>query len=133
MKNVNKLAVVFSLALAGVFVSSAALGAVATDPKAYVESYRAHSPAQPAPVRVVAPVAVLAKQDARTESVDVTFVVDAKGEPTDISVAYASDDALVAPVIEAVGRWKFTPATRDGVPVATKVLLPVRFTVASND
>lgn len=134
MKNVNKLAVVLSLVLAGAFATSAALRAEATDPMVYVESYRAHSPAEPAPVRVVVPSsAVLTNKDDKTGSVDVTFVVDAKGKPTEISVAYASDEALVEPVIEAVERWQFIPATRDGVPVASKVLLPVRFTVASNE
>lgn len=133
MNNVNKIAVAASLAFAGAFGSAAALRAEGTDPKAYVASYREHNPAVPAPVRVVVPSAALPYGDDKTGSVDVTFVVDAKGKPTEISVAYASDDALVEPVIEAVGRWEFTPATRDGVPVATRVLLPVRFNVASND
>ncbi|AWI08950.1 energy transducer TonB [Ereboglobus luteus] len=133
MKTVNKLAAVLSLALVGAVSSSSVLRAEATDPGAYIASYRSHKPEFPAPVRVVAPSSALLAGDENDGSVDVTFVVNAKGRPTAITVAYASDEALVGPVVEAVERWKFTPAIREGVPVATKVMLPVRFTIAADN
>lgn len=37
------------------------------------------------------------------------------------------DSGLVASAIEAAGKWKFQPATRDGEPVEGWILVPVRF------
>lgn len=133
MKNINKLAAVFILALAAAFASTDVFGAVVTDPKAYIESYRERNPKMPAPVKVVVPSVEWSHGEAETGKVDVLFVVDAKGKPTDISVAYASNAALAEPAIRALSGWKFAPAMRDGVPVPSKVLLPMLFAASGDD
>lgn len=46
-----------------------------------------------------------------------------------VEVLEASNQMFVGPSIEAVKRSRFAPATRNGVPVAAKALLPIRFTL----
>jgi len=58
--------------------------------------------------------------------------VDTTGHTSAISVK--SSDRLKSPtdrdfaeaVVDAVKKWEFTPAQRNGAPVAMKVVLPVR-------
>jgi len=52
-----------------------------------------------------------------------------KGILTKIEVVEASNVIFIAPSIEAVKRSRFTPAIRNGIPVAVKALLPIRFTL----
>jgi protein TonB len=52
-----------------------------------------------------------------------------KGGLTGVEVVEASNAIFVAPSIEAVKRSRFAPATRNGIPVAVKALLPIRFTL----
>lgn len=92
----------------------------------YVESYRGRTDL-PAPISVVKP-SVPAEFAGRT--VVLEFVVDAAGTPRDISVK-GNDPTparLLTPVLDAVARWKFTPLRREGVAVASKVILPLRIT-----
>lgn len=53
----------------------------------------------------------------------VEFVVDEKGQtvPSTARVVRSSDSRYARAVIEAVPRWRFTPASRDGTPVAQVV------------
>lgn len=46
-----------------------------------------------------------------------------------VEVVEASNQMFIGPSIEAVKRSRFAPATRNGVPVAAKALLPIRFTL----
>lgn len=117
MKAVSKL--VFLL-VAGWFPAVAAFAA--TPEQAYVDSYR-KVPGVPVPVSVVTP-AVGSQYNGA--SVRLEFVVDTQGRPTDFSVTSAPDDVLASAVLKAVRQWRFAPAEIDGVPVATKVALPVR-------
>jgi TonB family protein len=59
-------------------------------------------------------------------TVQLEFVVDASGKPADFSVKFSSDDTLATAVVHAVKQWRFTPALKNGLPVATKVSLPVK-------
>jgi protein TonB len=117
MKAVNKFVVVL---LVGVF--SSVFASAMTTEAAYLESCR-KEPGVPVPVAVVSP-AVGAQYNGG--HVHLEFLVDIKGRPAGFSVKSASDDALIAPVVAAVKQWKFLPAEANGVPVATKVLLPVQ-------
>lgn len=117
MKAVSKL--VFLL-VAGWFSAVAAFAS--TPEQAYVDSYR-KAPGVPVPVSVVTP-AVGSQYNGA--SVRLEFVVDAQGRPTDFSVKSAPDDVLASAVLKAVRQWRFAPAEIDGVPVATKVALPIR-------
>ena len=58
--------------------------------------------------------------------VQLEFVVDSTGQPTQFSVKSATDDTLATAVVQAVRQWKFKPVLKNGVPVATKVALPVK-------
>ena len=116
MKAVNKLAVLLSL---GALVPAAF---ATTDEQAYLESCL-KAPGMPVPVAVVAPTV---GPDQTGGLVELEFVVDATGKPTQFTVKYATDDALASTVLRAVKQWKFKPVEVDGVPVAKKVVLPVK-------
>jgi protein TonB len=117
MKNINKLALLLAL---GALVPLAAKAG--TSEQSYLESCP-KTTGSPVPVSVVAP-----RADTWDigQEVRVQFVVDTAGRAEDISVASAKDSDLAEAVVEAVKQWKFTPALRNGLPVAAKVILPVR-------
>jgi len=116
MKTANKLAILLSLAALVPFASAK------TPESAYIESC-AKGPGMPVPVTVVAPSVGRGYAGA---TVELEFVVDATGLPTDLKVKSSPDRTLAEAVVEAVKEWRFAPAVRDGSPVATKVALPVR-------
>jgi TonB family protein len=51
------------------------------------------------------------------QPVTVTFLIDEQGLPSDSHVA-TSDTAVEAALTGALTRWRFKPATKDGIPVA---------------
>ena len=117
MKAVSKLAVLISL------VSLSSVAALAkTDEQAYLESCR-KAPGVPVPVSVVTPTV---GPEYNGATVQLEFIVDTTGKPADFSVKSASDNALATAVVQAVKQWRFTPAEKNGQPVATKVVLPVK-------
>lgn len=85
----------------------------------------------PVPIEVVAPQARLSSMDDAV-TVHLAFVVDESGRPTDITVVSSTDAAVAASAKEAVAKWRFDPVKRNGEPIATKVVLPVRFLAADN-
>ena len=117
MKAVNKLAVLLSL---GALTSAAAFAT--TDEQAYLESCR-KAPGVPVPVTVVAPTV---GPEFNGGLVELEFTVDETGKPAAFSVKFTTDDVLATAVVRAVKQWKFKPAEKDGLPVATKVALPVK-------
>lgn len=117
MKAVNKLAVLFSLVALGSLSAWAK-----TEEQAYLESCR-KDPGVPVPVAVVKP-SVGAEYAGMT--VQVEFLVDATGKPADLKLMSDTDYALSAAVTDAVRQWRFSPAINNGVPVATRVSLPIR-------
>jgi protein TonB len=122
MKAVNKLVALISLSALLPFAASAK-----SPEQAYLETASKAS-GTPVPVAVVSP---SVSADYAGSTIELAFTVDAKGSPTGFSVV-SSPDAMVAKVVmDAVSKWRFTPASRDGAPVATKVVLPVR--IASED
>ena len=118
MKNVKKLALLVSLFALGA-ATPGAFGLTAS--QAYIESYHGRTDI-PVPVKVVAP-----RADASLigTKVEVEFLVDARGWPQDVHVLSTTDRFFGASVREAVSKWKFEPAMRDGAPVPMKVKLPV--------
>lgn len=117
MKAVSKLVV---LLIVGVFGSGVALAK--SDEQAYLESC-VKAPGVPVPIAVVTP-AVGAEFNGAV--VHLEFVVDEAGKPVDLAVKSTPDDRLASTVLDAVKQWKFKPAERGGVPVETRVSLPVR-------
>jgi protein TonB len=59
--------------------------------------------------------------------VAVSIIIDEKGVVTSTTVAKASQVEFEAPAMEAVKKWKFKPAQKDGAPVKMKVTVPIRF------
>jgi len=59
--------------------------------------------------------------------VELIFVVDEEGRVTNIHVKRSTSDIFIKPAIKAVERWRFNPGIKDGKPVKTRVLLPIRF------
>jgi protein TonB len=118
MKNINKLALLLSL---GALLLPVAASAKTLE-QAYIDSCK-KGPGVPAPVSVVSPDAT--GYDIGT-TVKVEFVVDTTGHTSDISVKSTTDRDFADAVVDAVKEWRFAPALRNGTPVATKVVLPVR-------
>ncbi len=117
MKTATKLAILLSLGVLAVPFASAK-----TSEQAYLESCRKDA-GVPVPVTVVSPTV---SEQYVGSAVELKFVVDATGKPVDLSVKSPVDAALASAVVDAVKQWRFTPAMRDGEPVAAKVVLPVK-------
>lgn len=63
-------------------------------------------------------------------SVTVRVTINAEGRVTDIARVSATDESFwLATQRHALRKWRFRPATRDGVPVATTKIMTVRFTL----
>ena len=118
MKAVNKLAVLISLGALLPFAVSAK-----TSEQAYLDA-SLKTPGVPVPVAVVSPSDVDAKYTGA--KVELAFTVDAKGFPTDFSVISSPDAVIAKVMMDAVSKWRFTPAQKNGIAVATKVVLPVK-------
>ncbi len=52
-------------------------------------------------------------------TVSLTFTINEKGQPRDLNVDQ-SDSPLEQQIIAAAKKWRFTPATKDGAPVAVQ-------------
>lgn len=84
----------------------------------------------PVPVRTVAP--EVPQNLARTGGnglVTVSFLVDEKGVVQDASVEKSSNPELNDLALAAIRKWRFKPARKDGVAVAMRVSLPIKFAV----
>jgi periplasmic protein TonB len=62
--------------------------------------------------------------------VSVITVIDEKGDVIDVSVKKASHQAFEQPAKDAIKKWKFTPAKKDGKAVKVRVTIPVKFSVS---
>ena len=124
MKAVNKLAVLISLGALLPFAVSAK-----TSEQAYLDA-SLKTPGVPVPVAVVSPSDVDAKYTGA--KVELAFTVDAMGIPTDFSVISSPDAVIAKVMMDAVSKWRFTPAQKNGIAVATKVVLPVKIAETDN-
>jgi protein TonB len=57
----------------------------------------------------------------------VNVLVDEQGNPRDLKVARSTNSEFEEPALEALKKWKFKPAERDGSIVALRVVIPIRF------
>ncbi|HXJ43693.1 MAG TPA: energy transducer TonB [Bryobacteraceae bacterium] len=60
-------------------------------------------------------------------SVLISLVVSSKGEPKDPKVVRSLEKEIDQSAIDAVMKWQFAPAIKDGNPVATRVTVEIRF------
>ena len=78
----------------------------------------------PKPLAVVAP--TRAPPGYENATVNLTFVVDARGLPRHIETLGLISTEARELVIGAVKKWEFIPATRHGIPVSVRVILPLK-------
>jgi TonB family protein len=57
------------------------------------------------------------------------LLVEADGKTRDLRVVRSVDEAFDHAAVEAVRKWRFKPATCDGVPIATQINVSVTFRV----
>jgi len=83
----------------------------------------------PVPVRTVAPDYPAEMRASNTSGLVVLACdIDDKGAVTGAKVTKTTNEAFNQAAVEAVGKWKFRPAQKDGKPVAIHISLPVKFT-----
>jgi TonB family protein len=57
----------------------------------------------------------------------VDFIVNEKGDVENARAIRSNHQAFEAPAVQAVAKWKFKPATKDGKAVATHMQVPLIF------
>jgi protein TonB len=62
--------------------------------------------------------------------VTVSMMIDEKGNVTETSVVKSTHKELEEPAMDAVKKWRFKPAKKDGSPVAVRVAIPIKFDVS---
>ena len=70
-----------------------------------------------------------ARRAEREGVVTIEFTVDVGGKAVDINVAKPMGAGLDEAAIEAVKKWRFTPAKRGGEHVPMRVQVPIKFTL----
>ena len=55
------------------------------------------------------------------------LVVGSNGEPRDVHVVKSLEKEIDQSAVEAVRKWRFEAAKKDGVPVAVKLSIEIRF------
>lgn len=84
---------------------------------------------QPVPIRQVAPAYPLhLRRNGTSGLVNVTCMINENGRVQNASVESATHGDFKRPAIEAVNKWIFKPALRDGMPVPSTVTIPIQFT-----
>lgn len=84
----------------------------------------------PVPVRTVAPrFPEEMKRNGSSGLVTVSCLIDEKGNVTEPEVIKTSNAAFSQPAVDALKKWRFKPAKKDGTPVAIRVNIPVQFTI----
>jgi protein TonB len=84
----------------------------------------------PVPVRMVPPeYPYELKRNGVTGVVSVSFEVDEKGNVVDPKVLKSSNPQFEQPALDAIVKWKFKPAMKDGAPVKIKIAIPLQFKV----
>ena len=106
--------------LAGGIVSTSALASVET---ASVWPQTAQA-GKPTVTKVVNPTRL--PQSAEGATVKVAFTVDANGQPRDIRLLSPADPYLTQSLVTALSQWRFNPVQKDGVPVSTRVVMPLK-------
>jgi TonB family protein len=99
------------------------------------------SPAQPTSSGVSAPVITSQEQPRYTNaaskagidgSVTISLVVGDDGVPRDLRIVHSLDPGLDQNALDAVRKWRFRPAQKDGQPVAVYSTIEVSFHLLKN-
>ena len=55
------------------------------------------------------------------------MVVDEQGKPENLRVTHSCGEDLDKKAVDAVSKWRFQPAMKEGSPVAVKIVVKVDF------
>lgn len=69
------------------------------------------------------------KRDGVSGICAVSIIIDEEGNVVKGTVAKSTNPEFEKPALDAVERWKFKPAKKDGNAVKVKVTVPLRFSV----
>ena len=69
------------------------------------------------------------KREGVSGMVTVSITVDENGAVQNPVVKKSTRPEFEEPALDAVSRWKFEPAKKDGKPVAVQVVVPVKFSI----
>lgn len=84
----------------------------------------------PVPVRAVAPdFPYEMRREGVGGVVTIKCVIDEKGNVQEPEVQKATNDAFIKPAVDALKKWKFKPARKDGVVIAQRVTIPIQFSI----
>jgi periplasmic protein TonB len=61
--------------------------------------------------------------------VTVAIIIDEKGNVTSATINKSSHAEFEAPSLDAVRKWRFKPAMKDNQAIASRVIVPLHFTV----
>lgn len=85
---------------------------------------------RPVPVNRVEPeMPARFRQNGLSGEVEVSAIVDRTGAVTPVSVVRSTHAELNDPTLNALRRWRFKPAEKDGRAVAVRVVIPVGYSV----
>lgn len=85
---------------------------------------------KPVPTKTVKPTYPLElKRDGVEGLVAVSFVIDETGNVISAEVKKSSNVAFEGPAKEAILKWKFSPAKKDGKAVKVRVTIPMKFSL----
>ena len=120
----NKTKILCSAMLIGgaLVFSSHAFASTSVDD--YINQYKSARADVPLPAVVVDPTDLPLRYAGAT--VRLLLTVDATGVPKNIVIVSPDDPALAQGITSAISQWRFTPALKDGVPVETRIELPLR-------
>jgi protein TonB len=94
-------------------------------------SSRAASVQPPVPLQTVVPRYPDSMKHSRIRGiVHVLCLIDENGHVKEANIRSFSDREFIEPALEALWKWTFAPAQRDGVALPMRVSVPVRFSVA---
>lgn len=86
------------------------------------------------PPKAVKTVAANKPSNAETAGlVSLLVTVNVEGNVTESKVLKSSRPEFEGPAQEAVLKWKFTPALKDGKPIEAKIVVPIRFTLEAGE
>ena len=69
------------------------------------------------------------KRDGVSGVVAVKVLIDETGSVTECTVSKSTNPEFDGAALDAVKRWKFKPAQKDGNPVKAKLLIPIQFQI----
>jgi TonB family protein len=111
-----------NLLVASLLGGSLSTAAFATTTTAHSQTAAAF--VAPAPAAVVHPTGL--PQSYKDATVTLALTIDETGRPRDIKIMRDENENLAKKLLSAVAQWQFTPARKNGVAVATRVILPLK-------